>query len=102
MNCTSLDGRGNVCNRPALARYLTGWRCADHTPAAFAGRPEAAPDPASTLDGLRKAAGADTSKPFTPAGPTLIDQRAVASGKRRSNPTDYKAARQAVDHEESR
>jgi hypothetical protein len=34
---------------------------------------------------------------FTPLGETIVDARAIASGKRRASPTAYKAARAAVD-----
>lgn len=33
------DGHG-LCRAPTTKRYLTGWRCPDHTPARQAGRPE--------------------------------------------------------------
>lgn len=85
-----------VCSAPAQKRYLTGWCCPDHTPAAFAGRAELVPDPRYTLDGLRKAAGIDPNVPMTPAGPTLVDQRAISSGKRRSSHNDFRAAQAAT------
>ncbi len=87
---------GAHCGAPARARYGTGWACDAHTPAALAGRTEVVPDPARTLDGLRAAAGIDVSQPMTPASPTVVDQRAVASGKRRSTPTAYREARAAA------
>lgn len=63
---------GAVPTRP----FAMGDRCAEHTPAALAGRPE---------PGL-------SCTPYRPQGnypmpkTTVIDDRAVASGKRRSNP----------------
>jgi len=90
------EGSG-VCGAPSPAGYITGLRCPDHTPARLAGRPETVPDPARTLTGLRKAAGVDPTAPMTPAGETVVDARAKASGKRRSSPQDYRAARAAVD-----
>jgi hypothetical protein len=40
--CESLAGK----HAPGPARlYVCGWRCAHHTPAAMAGRPEAPPGP---------------------------------------------------------
>ncbi|MFI0739321.1 hypothetical protein ACH4PU_14710 [Streptomyces sp. NPDC021100] len=37
---------GRYCNAPGARRYLTGYRCPLHTPAALAGRAE--PDPGRT------------------------------------------------------
>lgn len=87
-------GHHPPCPGRATAGYLTGLRCPDHTPAAIAGRPETTPDPARTLEGIRKAHGANPEVPMTPAGGTLVDARAIASGKRRSNPQDYRAAQE--------
>lgn len=89
--------QGTYCGATEqVVRFNPGRRCPAHTPAALAGRPEVRPDPALTLDGRRAAAGADPEVPMTPASPTVVDQRAIASGKRRSNPADYAAARAAV------
>lgn len=33
---------GRHCGAAKTRRYVQGWRCDDHTPAALAGRPEAA------------------------------------------------------------
>lgn len=91
--CTHwLDG-GYCGATEGTTGYVCGVRCPAHTPAALAGRPETVPDPARTLMGLRAAAGADPEVPMTPASPTKVDARAVASGKRRSAPNDFKAAR---------
>ncbi|MFJ4009414.1 hypothetical protein [Streptomyces sp. NPDC090026] len=68
--------------------YLSGLRCPLHTPAALAGRPETPPGP-----GWPPAAWT-TPSPLSASA--LVDQRAVASGKRRSAPHTYRAARQAV------
>lgn len=70
------------CGAAATRRYLPGWRCAAHTPAALAGRAEVVPDPERTLAGLRERAGlpADYAPPIGTSA--LIDRRAVASGKR--------------------
>lgn len=77
------------CPGPARL-YPCGWRCHDHAP-----RPlPPTPDPALTVDGLRAAAGLPTHVvPTRSAGWAAIDARAIASGKRRSNPGDYTAAR---------
>ena len=50
--------RCTVCRATPARLYPAGWACPQHTPAASAGRPEPpTPDPARTLDGLRKAKG---------------------------------------------
>jgi len=83
---------GGHCRATPTRRYLQGPRCAAHSPAAVAGRPETAPDPALTLTGLRRSAGlADVSTPLTASA--LIDDRAIASGKRRASTTSYTDAR---------
>lgn len=94
--CDHYTQTSGHCGTPTTRRYLTGWRCPTHTPAKLAGHPETRPDPARTLYGLRAAAGA-TPGGYTPAGQTLVDQRAVASGKRRSTPQDFRAAQDAVN-----
>ncbi|CAL9296683.1 hypothetical protein SUDANB25_02669 [Streptomyces sp. SudanB25_2051] len=39
--CRHWDGtRRRYCGAPGARRYLTGYRCPLHTPAALAGRPE--------------------------------------------------------------
>ncbi|GAA4706268.1 hypothetical protein [Streptomyces youssoufiensis] len=88
--CTHWDGAaGRHCGARASVRpYLTGFRCPAHTPAALAGRPEPQPGP-----GWPAAAWATPSPQSASA---VIDHRAIASGKRRSSPTTYRAAQQAV------
>jgi hypothetical protein len=77
------------CGATPARFYATGWCCPLHTPAAIAGHPEP-PEGAGPLP------GAWTT--LTPqAASALVDHRAIASGKRRSNPTDYQAARAAVN-----
>lgn len=44
------------CGATTRRRFLQGWRCPAHTPAAEAGRPEITPDPTRTVDGLRRRA----------------------------------------------
>jgi hypothetical protein len=79
------------CGAAPARPYLPGPRCADHTPAAVAGRPEPTPDPASTLAALLARAGRRTIG--TPISASqLIDDRAVISGKRRSSPGVYREA----------
>lgn len=84
-----------VCGATPTRRYLTGDRCAAHTPAAVAGRTEAAPDPALTIVGLRTAAGLPVDFMAPNSTSTLLDERAVASGRRRSGPETFRAARAA-------
>lgn len=73
--------------RDGVRRFLTGLRCPAHTPSALAGRDEPQPgygQPASTF-------------PLSPlAASAVFDNRAVASGKRRSSPHTYRAAQAAV------
>jgi len=69
--------------------YRTGPRCPAHTPAALAGRPEPEPGP-----GLPAGAW---STPSPLSDSRVADDRAIASGKRRSNSNAYKAARAAVE-----
>lgn len=68
--------------------YPAGWRCNRHTPAATAGRPEAPPGPGMP-------AGAWTT-PSPISDSRVHDARAIASGKRRSNPQAYRAAQAAT------
>lgn len=68
--------------------YLTGLCCPAHTPNALRGLPEPPPGP-----GLPAAAWA-TPSPISDS--RVTDDRAVASGKRRSNPAAYRAAQSAV------
>lgn len=68
--------------------FLTGPCCRLHTPAALAGRPEA-PETSSLPA---------TALPASPLSDSRVaDERAIASGKRRSSPHTYRAARAAVD-----
>lgn len=69
-----------------LRFYTTGWKCSAHSPWALAGLPEPQPGPGSPAD-----------LPLSPiANSRVHDQRAIASGKRRSNPQAYRAAQAAV------
>jgi len=70
--------------------YLTGWKCKTHSPWALAGRPEPQPGP-----GLPSGAWT-TPSPISDS--RVADARAIASGKRRSNPQAYRAAQAAVRH----
>lgn len=77
------------CGNSPTRLYPCGHRCADHTPAALAGLPE----PGRTATAYRPQVG------YTQPTSTVLDDRAIASGKRRSNP---KARREAVAREEAR
>jgi hypothetical protein len=70
--------------------YLTGPCCPAHTPNALRGLPEVQPGP-----GLPASAWT-TPSPLSDS--RVHDDRAIASGKRRSNPQAYRAAQAAVDH----
>lgn len=70
--------------------FPCGWRCNRHTPNAVRGLPESPPGP-----GMPAAAWV-TASPINDS--RVADARAVASGKRRSNPRTYRAAQAAVDH----
>ncbi|MEV7793376.1 hypothetical protein AB0O68_15495 [Streptomyces sp. NPDC087512] len=70
--------------------YLTGPCCPAHTPNALKGLPEVQPGPGMP-------AGAwTTPSPINES--RIADARAVASGKRRSNPEAYRAAQAATNH----
>jgi hypothetical protein len=71
-----------------LRFYATGWKCDAHSPWALAGHQKPEPGP-----GLP--AGAWTT-PSPISDSRVHDARAVASGKRRSNPQAYRAAQAAV------
>ncbi|MEV7867438.1 hypothetical protein AB0P17_15355 [Streptomyces sp. NPDC088124] len=69
--------------------YPCGWCCQRHTPAARAGRPEPPPGPGWPI------AAHTTPSPLSTS--SLIDERAVASGKRRSSTSTYRAAQAAEE-----
>ncbi|MFF5670304.1 hypothetical protein ACFY8S_09230 [Streptomyces hygroscopicus] len=89
--CGHWDGtRRQYCRtRDDVHRYLIGYRCPLHTPAAMAGRPEPQPGPGMP-------AGAwSTLSPL--AASAVFDARAIASGKRRAHHhAEYRAAQAAV------
>lgn len=71
--------------------YRTGWKCNAHSAWAEAGQDEPKPGPGMP-------AGAWTT-PSPISDSAVFDDRAIASGKRRSNPQAYRAAQAAVHHE---
>lgn len=95
--CTHFTTGVGECGEQPIGGYGGGPRCAEHTPARLAGRPETIPDPARTMDGIREARGLSVNVPMTPPGDTVVDMRAKASGKRRSSPNDYRAAQAAAE-----
>lgn len=77
--------------------FACGWRCPSHTPAALAGRPE--PDVARYCAPFRCYCGGCPSydRPLEPVIATVVDMRAVASGKRRARSVaEYRDARAQV------
>lgn len=82
-HCRSIEG---------VRPYLTGLCCPLHTPNALKGLPEVPPGPGWP------AAAWTTLSPLSASA--LIDERAVASGKRRSSPHVYRAAQAAVAKKE--
>jgi hypothetical protein len=82
------DGLTGEHNGP-VRFYRTGWKCNTHSPWAEAGLAEPKPgygQPPSSLP------------PSPLAASAVFDDRAVASGKRRSSPEAYRAAQAAVHH----
>jgi hypothetical protein len=76
-----------VCGQADARHYLTGYRCPAHTPAATRG----APEPGATAS--------HRIKPLVPApmsASRVNDDRAIASGKRRSSPARFREAQQRV------
>ncbi|WP_432041450.1 hypothetical protein [Streptomyces cadmiisoli] len=74
--------RRHCCSTDNVRPYLTGLRCPAHTPNALRGLPEVPPGP-----GIRPDA------PMSPLSASRVhDDRAIASGKRRSSPEAYRAA----------
>lgn len=69
--------------------YLTGWKCPAHSPWALAGLPEPQP-------GYGRPAHELPQSPL--ATSAVFDEKAVASGKRRSTPHTYRAAQAAENH----
>ena len=83
-----------ICNFGACVSeetrpYMFGPRCAEHSPA------DVYVDPDLTLEALRARAGTRFS--YNRNDTSLNDERAIASGRRRSNLRDYRAARAAEE-----
>lgn len=82
------------CGAPNARPYQTGLCCPACTPAAKAGRPEVLVDPTMTLEALKRRAGRPAYTP-PPNDSSLLDERAIKSGKRRSRPRSYRDAQRA-------
>ena len=77
--------------------FACGLRCTQHTPSAIAGHPEPGRTrycaPYRCYCGDRACpAGGSWARPLEPAAPTVVDIRAIASGKRRSSMAEYRSA----------
>lgn len=88
-----MTGPGRVCDVPGQHHGRTrpfpcGPRCEAHTPAALAGKPEPPP-------GRGPLPGAWTT-PTSQGVASVLDERAIATGKRRSSAADYRAAQAAT------
>lgn len=82
------------CGTGDTARlYACGWRCPAHTPARLAGQPE--PGEGRYCSPFRcycRQCASWTPDTTYHDGETVVDLRAVASGKRRSGLTQYRNA----------
>lgn len=86
--CQQAVDRGQrECGVTPTRHYLVGHRCVDHTPARQAGHPE----PPETDPALRWKANV----PALQSVSRVVDDRAIASGRRRSSPAAYADARRA-------
>ena len=84
-----------ACGRTDTRLYACGWRCPDHTPARLAGNPE--PDVARYCLTRCYCGGCPSySRPLEPISATVVDVRAVASGRRRAPLGKYREAQAAV------
>ena len=83
------------CGAEDTRLYAEGHRCPAHSPAARAGKPE--PDTARYCAPLRcycRECPSWNPNPTHLIGETVLDVRAVASGKRRSSLAQYRSAQQ--------
>lgn len=94
MNGCSHWADGAYCGNTPTRLYQNGRYCQAHAPATLAGRTVPTPDPELTLDAMRDRARLRYT--YRPADTALIDQRAVASGRRRrKSDADYRLAQAA-------
>lgn len=84
------------CGRTDTRPYACGPRCPEHTPARLAGLPE--PDIARYCAPRRCRCGQCPSygRALESIRPTIVDTRAVASGKRRAPLGQYREAQAAI------
>jgi len=86
------------CGSAETRPYACGPRCPVHTPAALAGQPE--PDSRRYCAPARCYCDSETctatSGPLEPITKTVLDARAVASGKRRAGLGEYRDAQAQV------
>lgn len=84
------------CGRTDTRLYAEGWRCPEHTPAARRGDPE--PDTARYCAPTRCYCGQHDSadRPLDPITATIVDVRAIESGKRRSSLGAYREAQTTI------
>lgn len=92
---------GVPCGAPAVVRMPTStgadvWRCAQHPPLAGEWGHGLNHAPSRCVAPLRCFCGRCPLVGRTPSGDTVVDDQAVASGKRRSSPSRYAEARAAV------
>jgi hypothetical protein len=93
MTASASHGCVTGCPRTDTRPYAEGWFCPAHTPASRRGHPE--PDSARyclarCYCGTCPQYASQVLEPITT---TVLDDRAVASGKRRSSPGVYREAR---------
>lgn len=84
--CATSDG---------VSLYPSGYWCWPCSPRGRTGKPPVTPDPNLTLDAIRARSGQTFG--FRASDTALVDERAVASGKRRAAPNQQRAARAAQE-----
>lgn len=98
--------RCKPCNVPTCRAadthlYPSGWWCDPHSPWARRGLtrsdPNRIPGQPCELDRLRAARGFTETSHTTPTS-TVVDDRAIAAGKRRSTTATYQAVKAAQEH----
>ncbi|AEI11838.1 hypothetical protein [Cellulomonas gilvus] len=89
------------CVAASTSFYPSGWWCDEHSPWGRRGLtssdPNRVPGQPCELQRLRAARGT-TPTSYSPPTSTVIDDRAIASGKRRSTTATFQAVKAAQDH----
>ena len=80
------------CGSEEVRLYPCGYRCADHTPAKLGGLPEPGGDRYCAPDRCYCGSCPSYVRSLDAIIPTVVDIRAVASGKRRSSLATYRSA----------